>query len=750
MSDLPILESFDQKVNLREALATRYLAYALSTITNRALPDVRDGVKPVHRRLLFAMRQLKLDPQLGFKKCARVVGDVIGKYHPHGDKSVYDALVRLAQEFSVRYPLIDGQGNFGNIDGDGAAAMRYTEARMTYTAGLLLEDINKNTVDFQTTYDGEEEEPLVLPAAFPNLLANGASGIAVGMATNIPPHNIDEICDAALHLIKYPQTKIETLMTYIQGPDFPTAGVIIESKSNILKAYQTGKGSIRLRAGYEIETLPRGMWQIVITQMPYQVQKSRLIEKMAELIHNKILTVVDDICDESAEDIRLVIVPKSKTLDAKKVMNILFNHTDLEIRYNMNLNVLTANSVPEVLNLRELLWQWLEHRKNILQRKTQFRLDEIIARLELLKGYLIAYLNLDEVIRIIREEDHPRSDLMNTFQLTEKQAEAILNMRLRALRKLEEMTIQQEYDALAQEKEGLQTLLNSEELQWKQISVQIRDVKKYYKKLPELGARRTLFSEINEADLEPIQIPVEKEAITIILSEKGWIRYIKTHIDTPKTLKYKTGDSGKFIFHSYTDKTLILFTAKGRSYTLDAHKLPSGRGHGEPINLMIDLDDDDKIIEIFSHKPERQLIIASLKGQGFIISEKDLVSQRKAGKTILVLSEGDEALTCVPVLGDCLAVLNQEDKLLSFSLSELPVMSRGKGVRLQKVQSSIVALASYDVEKGLSITDKGGRVKVIKDMEAWYGKRAQAGKKRPKGVSVDSMKCSTLVKYLIG
>ena len=600
MTDLTVPDKGSaENINLREALESRYLAYALSTITNRALPDARDGLKPVHRRLLFAMRQLKLDPDQGFKKCARVVGDVIGRYHPHGDQAVYDALVRLAQDFAVRYPLVDGQGNFGNVDGDSAAAMRYTEARMTEIAGLLLQDINQDTVDFRTTYDGEDEEPVVLPGAFPNLLANGASGIAVGMATNIPPHNVGELCSAALHLIKAPNARIDTLLEHVKGPDFPTGGIIVEPQENIRDCYAKGKGSIRLRARYEVENLGRGTWQIVVTEIPYQVQKSRLIEKIAELMQAKSLPMLDDIRDESAEDIRLVLVPKSKNLDPNQVISVLFRQTDLETRYSVNLNVLSAQGVPGVLNLRELLLEWLTHRKVVLVRKSTFRLAKIDARLEILEGYLKAYLNLDEVIRIIREEDDPQAELMSAFELTQTQAEAILNMRLRALRKLEEMTIKSEHDTLKKERKELEALLGSDDKQWKVIGDDIRALKKTFDPKSGLGARRTSFDEVVEEDETPLDILVEKEPITVICSQKSWVRAMKGHIESAKDVKYKTGDKAKFVFHAQTTDKLVVIASSGRAYIVEASKLPGGRGNGEPLSLMIDLDAADEIVEIF-------------------------------------------------------------------------------------------------------------------------------------------------------
>ncbi len=729
-----------QSVKLQEALESRYLAYALSTITNRALPDARDGLKPVHRRLLFAMRQLKLDPASGFKKCARVVGDVIGRYHPHGDQAVYDALVRQAQDFAVRYPLVDGQGNFGNIDGDSAAAMRYTEARMTEIAELLLQDLNNDTVDFRDTYDGEEEEPIVLPAAFPNLLANGSSGIAVGMATNIPPHNIGELCDAALHLVKARNARIDTLMDCVKGPDFPTGGVIVEPPENLKEIYATGRGSVRLQARYEVETLGRGMWQIVVTEIPYQVQKARLIEKIAEQIQDRSLTLLDDIRDESAEDVRLVLVPRSKNINPDQLMGVLFKQSDLEIRFAMNLNVLNAKGVPGVMGLRDLLLEWLDHRKEVLVRKSRFRLDKIEARLEILDGYLIAYLNLDEVIRIIREEDEPKTHLMKTFDLSDVQAEAILNMRLRALRKLEEQTIRTEHKELVAERKGLKALLKSDDMQWKSIATDIRELKKKYGPKTDFGKRRSTFGEaMPEMDVLP-EILVEKEPVTIILSQKGWIRSMKGHAENGKDIKYKTGDQGKFVLHAQTTDKLVLFATNGRAYVLQVSKLPGGRGNGEPLSLMIDLEAGNEVVEIFVYDEARKLLVASRTGNGFVVAESELFSTRRAGKQILNVSVADEAICCVPATGDSIAVLGENRKLLIFPLADLPEMGRGKGVRLQKYnEGGLADVRSFKADEGLIVSDRSGRSRVFEDLTDWQGTRAQAGRIRPKGFPSDGL-----------
>ena len=736
VDDLPPEET----VSLKQALESRYLAYALSTITNRALPDVRDGLKPVHRRLLYAMRQLRLDPEHGFKKSARVVGDVIGRYHPHGDQAVYDALVRLAQDFAVRYPLVDGQGNFGNVDGDNAAAMRYTEARMTDIASLLLQDIDSDTVDFRSTYDGEDAEPVVLPAAFPNLLANGASGIAVGMATSIPSHNVDELCAAALHLLKKPNARIDTLMDYVQGPDFPTGGICVESPEALREAYATGRGSMRVRARYVVEERARGTWQIVITEIPYQVQKSRLIEKIAELMNARQLPMLDDIRDESAEDIRIVIEPKSKNLNPEQLMAVLYRQTDLESRFSLNMNVIDNQGVPRVMGLREVLLQWLEHRNDVLVRKSNFRLEKIIARLEILDGYLIAYLNLDEVIRIIREEDEPRDELMAAFKLTQVQADAILNMRLRALRKLEEEGIRAEHAELTDEMKQLKALLASKKMQQDVVADELKQLRKMLGPKTDLGKRRTQFEQIDETAEVPLEILVEKEPVTIVLSQKGWIRAMKGHAESGAKLTYKDGDKGDFVLHAMTTDKLVLFASNGRAYTLDVAKLPGGRGHGEPVRLMIELEPAEAIIEIFVHQPDRKLLVASRIGNGFIVEENEMIANRRAGKQILNVKAPDEAAICTPVLGDHVAVLGENRKLLCFALADVPEMGRGKGVRLQRHGDGHLADAKCYVEAdGLKITDRAGRERVFEDLADWKGLRAQAGRVRPKGFPTDGL-----------
>ena len=740
MSKVTIKEPVSEPISLRDALETRYLAYALSTITNRALPDVRDGLKPVHRRILFAMRQLRLDPGQGFKKSARVVGDVIGRYHPHGDQSVYDALVRLSQEFAARYPLVDGQGNFGNVDGDNAAAMRYTEARMTRVAQLLLLDLDQDTVDFQSTYDGEDEEPLVFPAGFPNLLANGSAGIAVGMATSIPPHNVDELLAAADHLIKAREARIDTLLNYVKGPDFPTGGICVDDPESIKAAYASGRGSFRVRARYEVESLARGQWQIVVTEIPYQVQKSRLIERIAELMQAKSLPMLEDIRDESAEDIRLVLEPKNKDIDPAKMMGALFKLTDLEGRIPLNMNVLDAQGVPRVMDLREALVSWLDHRKVVLVRKTRTRLAKLETRLELLDGYLIAYLNLDEVIRIIREEDEPRDDLIKTFKLTLNQAEAILNMRLRALRKLEEMTIRGEHKELTAERAQLKKLLKDDDAQWKLISGDIKQLRKEFGPKTELGKRRTTFDVVTGDENVSLDIFVEKEPVTIICSEKGWVRSAKGHLENGDSLTYKSGDKGKFVLHAQTTDKLVLIASNGRAYTLDAGKLPSARGHGEPVRLMLDIDPSDEIIEVFPYEEARKLLFVSRIGNGFVVCEKELISSRRAGKQILNVKAPDEAAVCVPVNGDMVAVLGENKKLLCFKLDEVPEMNRGKGVRLQRHGDGHLSDARVYFEKeGLSVIDPSGRNRVFSDLQEWHGMRAQAGRIRPKGFPTNGL-----------
>jgi topoisomerase-4 subunit A len=722
-----------EPVNLRDALEERYLAYALSTIMHRALPDVRDGLKPVHRRLLYAMRQLKLDPDSGFKKCARVVGDVIGKYHPHGDQSVYDALVRLAQTFAQRYPLVDGQGNFGNIDGDNAAAMRYTEARLTGVAAALLDGIDEDTVDFRETYDGEEKEPAVLPADFPNLLANGSSGIAVGMATSIPPHNAEELCDAALYLIENPGAPAGKLIDFVPGPDFPTGGVLVEDRASIVEAYRTGRGGFRLRARWEREETGRGTYVIVITEIPYLVQKSRLIEKIAELLEAKRLPLLADVRDESAEDIRIVLEPRARTVDPLVLMEQLFKLTDLESRISLNMNVLSRGQVPVVLGLSEVLTEWLGHRKVVLKRRSEHRLKQIEHRLEVLDGYLVAYLNLDEVIRIIRQEDEPKAELIRRFSLNDVQAEAILNMRLRALRKLEEIEIRAEHDKLSKERQELIALLASDKKQWELIANQLTETKKRFGKSTEVGRRRTTFDDMPEIDIDIESALVEKEPVTIVLSEKGWIRALKGHQNDPDKVQFKAGDS---LFRSIpaqsTDK-LVLFASNGKFYTLEASALPGGRGHGEPVRLMIDLEEASDIVDLFVHKPGRKLLIASSSGNGFIVAEDEVVAQTRKGKQIMTAGDGDKAVACVAAEGDSVATVGQNRKLLIFPLEEVNELARGRGVRLQKLRDGGLAdVTVFRAAEGLR-WQEGPRVRTFAEIAPWQGKRAQAGAAVPKG-----------------
>ena len=719
---------------LDEALSRRYLAYALSTITSRALPDVRDGLKPVHRRILYAMRQMKLTPAGGFKKSAKVVGEVMGNFHPHGDQAIYDAMVRLVQDFSVRVPLVDGQGNFGNVDGDNAAAMRYTESRLTPAAQLLLDGIDEDTVDFRETYDGEGKEPAVLPAAFPNLLANGASGIAVGMATSIPPHNVAELIDASLHLIKTPNARSETLLKYVKGPDFPTGGICVESQESIAEAYETGRGGFRTRARWNIEDLGRGKYQIVVTEIPYQVQKSKLIEKIAELIQTKKLPVISDVRDESAEDVRLVLEPRSSSIDAPTLMETVFKLTDLESRFSLNMNVLDADGAPKVLGLKEILRAYLDHRQDVLIRGTKFRLDKIARRLEILDGFLIAFLNLDEVIRIIRFEDEPKSKLMKAFKLSDAQAEAILNMRLRSLRKLEEMEIKTEHKELKAEQKRLKALLKSEDAQWTKIAEQLREVRKVFDPKSELGKRRTSFEAAPEAEEFDLDSLIEKEPVSVVLSEKGWIRTMKGHIEDLKSIKYKDGDREGFVIHAMTNDKLMLFGTDGKFYGFDVKDLPGGRGHGEPIRLTVDLGNDQTVLAAFLYEGERRFLVASSSGHGFFVKEEDCLATTRKGKQVLNVPTGAEAVVCRPAEGDMLAVVGDNKKFLVFPASDLPEMTRGKGVVMQKFHSGGLSDAkAFSKKEGLTWVDRSGRQQTIDGWKPFVGKRAQAGKIAPKG-----------------
>ncbi len=728
-----------ESINLKKALEERYLAYALSTIMGRALPDVRDGLKPVHRRILHAMRVLKLDPNTGFKKCARIVGDVIGKFHPHGDQAVYDAMVRLAQDFAQRYPLIDGQGNFGNIDGDNAAAYRYTEARMTEVATLLLEGIDEDAVDFRLTYNEEDKEPVVLPGAFPNLLANGSSGIAVGMATNIPPHNAAELCEAARHLIKAPNARIETLVEMVPGPDFPTGGTIVDDHATIIEAYKTGRGSFRVRAKWEKDDTGRGGYRIIVTEIPYLVQKSKLIEKIAELLINRKLPLLDDIRDESAEDIRIVLEPKSRAVDPDVLMESLFKVTDLESRFSMNMNVLSSGKVPKVMGLKEVLQEWLDHRREVLVRRSKYRLAQIEKRLEVLGGLLIAYLNIDEVIRIIRFEDEPKQKLIDRFDLTEIQVDAILNMRLRALAKLQEIEIRKENEALTSEKSQIEALVGSEEQQWKILSADLAEIGKKFGKDTELGARRTQFAEAVEIDLEAVQqAMIEKEPITVVISEKGWIRAMKGHLTDMSKVAFKEGDALKASFHADSHDKILLFTTNGKFFTLGGDKLPGGRGHGEPVRVMVDMENDADIVNAFRHDPNRKLLLVSHQGNGFITTEKDVIPNTRKGKQVMNLKLPDEAMICRPVAEaeDHLAVVGENRKLLVFPLDQLPEMGRGKGVRLQRYKDGGVKdVKTFAIADGLTWQDSAERTftKSKEELAEWLGERAQAGRMVPKG-----------------
>ena len=747
---------------LRRAIGERYLTYALSTIMHRALPDARDGLKPVHRRILYAMRELRLASAGGFRKSAKISGDVMGNYHPHGDAAIYDAMARLAQDFNVRYPLVDGQGNFGNIDGDNPAASRYTEARMTALAEALLDGLNENAVDFRDNYDGTLQEPVVLPASFPNLLANGASGIAVGMATNIPPHNIAELCDACLHLIKTPDARDDTLLNYVPGPDFPTGGIIVESPENIRNAYATGRGSFRLRAKWEVEDLGRGQWQIVITEIPYQVQKSKLIEKIAELINSKKIPILADVRDESADDIRMILEPKSKNVDPDVLMNTMFKNSDLEVRFSLNMNVLIDGVTPKVCSLKEVLRAFLDHRRDVLVRRTTFRVEKIDHRLEVLEGLIIAFLNLDRVIDIIRYDDDPKLALMaenwqidhvratseadyvgpdtgREGELTEVQAEAILNMRLRSLRRLEEMELVRERDALMEERAGLSDLLASDSLQWARVAEQLKDTKKQFGKDYAGGARRSQFAEAAEAEDVPIEAMIEREPITIVCSKMGWIRAMTGHIDLNRELKYKDGDGPAFIFHAETTDRLLVLGSNGRFYTVSCANLPGGRGMGEPLRLMVDLPNEAAIVTMFTYTAGTKLLVASSAGDGFIVPQDDVIAQTRTGKQVLNVKGDSVASVCRVVKGDHIAVVGENRKVLIFSIEELPEMGRGKGVRLQKYKDGGLSDATtFNLEDGLSWLDPAGRTRTENDLAEWIAKRASAGRMAPRGFPRDN------------
>ena len=723
----------EENINLTtfsKAISERYLSYALSTITSRSLPDVRDGLKPVHRRVLYAMLQLKLNHNLSFKKSARVVGDVMGKFHPHGDAAIYESMVRMAQEFALRYPLVDGQGNFGNIDGDNAAAMRYTEARMTKAAELLLLDIDKDTVDFRVTYDDEGKEPVVLPSAFPNLLANGSQGIAVGMATSIPPHNISELVDALLHLIKFPNASDTTISNYVKGPDFPTGGILVEPKSSIEEAYRIGKGGFKLRARWIVEKLKSGQWQIIVTEIPYQVQKSRLLEKIAELMENKILPMLSDIRDESTENIRLVVEPKSRNLSPEMIMETLFKKTDLETRVSLNLNVIDDKNIPGVKSLKETLKCWLDHRQIILQRKTQHRLSQIENRINILNGYITVYLNLDKVIEIIREEDKPKEVLISFFKINEIQANAILDMRLRSLRKLEEIELKKELNNLQNELETLKGILNDTNEQWKVIYSDIKDLKKEFK---DISNRKTDIQELPDVEEFNEDQFIVKEPLTVILSEQGWVRTQKNHLEDDIELKYREGDKEKFKVHALTTDKIIFFADNGRFFSVPANKLPSGRGFGEPVSLTIDVKGDNKIVSCFPYF-EGSVILASETGHGFKIKTTNLVAQTKSGKQILNVKDNNKAKICKKINGDTVAIVGNNRKLITYSIEEVPELNKGKGVILQRYKDGTLSdITTFKKEDGISWKMNGGRQRTEKDLLTWEGKRGGVGRMVPNG-----------------
>ena len=748
---------------LSRAIGERYLTYALSTIMHRALPDARDGLKPVHRRILFAMRELRLSPTGGFRKSAKISGDVMGNYHPHGDAAIYDAMARLAQDFAVRYPLVDGQGNFGNIDGDNPAASRYTEARMTAAAEALLEGLNEDAVDYRDNFDGTLREPVVLPAAFPNLLANGSSGIAVGMATNIPPHNLEELITACLHLIKSPNVRDETLVDMIPGPDFPTGGVLVEPRENVLEAYRTGRGSFRLRARWEVEDLGRGQWQIVVTEIPYQVQKSRLIEKLAEVIQTKKVPILADVRDESADDIRIVLEPKTKNVDPDVLMSTLFRASDLETRFSLNMNVLIDGVTPKVCGLREVLQAFLDHRRVVLQRRSRHRLAQIDHRLEVLEGFIVAFLNLDRVIDIIRYDDAPKRALMfedwgvsharaqdeadyvsplptdRSEALSEVQAEAILNMRLRALRRLEELALLTERDALMEERAGLEDLLENDDVQWKAIADQLRETRKLFGKGVVGGARRTTFAEALEIAEVPLEAMIEREPITVVCSKMAWVRSMTGHIDLARELKFKDGDGPRFMFHAETTDKLLVFGSNGRFYTVLAANLPGGRGMGEPLRLMVDLPNEVEITDILIYRAGGKLLVASSAGDGFVVAQDDVVAQTRSGKQVLNVRGDVRATVCAPVAGDHVAVVGENRKMLVFALDELPEMARGKGVRLQKYKDGgLTDARTFTLADGLSWLDPAGRTRTETDLSEWTSKRASAGRMAPRGFPRDN------------
>lgn len=740
-------DEFDQilEAPFDEALSQRYLVYALSTITARSLPDLRDGLKPVHRRLLWAMRLLRLDPAAGYKKCARVVGDVIGKYHPHGDQSVYDAMVRLAQDFSLRYPLVDGQGNFGNVDGDYAAAMRYTEARLTRAANELMAGLDEGTVDFRPTYNGEEEEPEVFPGLFPNLLANGASGIAVGMATSIPPHNVAEILDAAVHLIDTPKAEPSALMDFVAGPDFPTGGVIVDSAETIAAAYATGRGAFRVRARWEIEKGPQGTWTAVVTEVPYQVPKAKLIEQIAVLVTDKKLPILADVLDESAEEVRIVIEPRSRTVDPQLLMDSLFRLTDLEVRIPLNLNVLDADRTPRVMSLKEVLGAWVRFQLEVLVRRSQHRVARIDERLELLEGYIVAFLNLDRVIQIIRTEDEPKPVMIAEFALTDRQAEAILNMRLRSLRKLEEMELRRERDALIAEREELQKLIESPARQRTRLKKDLGALRERYGPGTDLGRRRTLIEEAGPAREIPLEAMIEREPITVIMSKRGWIRAMKGHVElsNPEALKFKEGDTSQFFFHAFTTDKLLLASTAGRFYTLAADKLPGGRGFGEPVKLMVDIEGEGNAVALFRAAEAEKLLVASSDGRGFVTAAASAIAETRKGKQVVNLRPGARLKVVRPLKpgDDYVAVIGENRKMVVYPLAELPEMGRGQGVQLQRYRDGGLSDATgFDFAQGLSwpMGGESGRTRIEADMGAWRTARGAAGRMPPTGFPRDN------------
>jgi topoisomerase IV subunit A len=730
----PVATGEIRDVKFAEALGDRYLAYALSTIVSRSLPDVRDGLKPVHRRILYAMRQLSLDPRSGYKKSARVVGDVIGKFHPHGEAAVYDALVRLAQDFAQRYPLVDGQGNFGNIDGDNAAAQRYTETRMTAVAEALLEGIDQNAVDLRPTYDGEGEEPVVLPARFPNLLANGASGIAVGMATSVPPHNAGELCDALIHLINHKRASVADLVTLVRAPDFPTGGVLVEAPDAIRAAYETGRGSFRLRARWDVEKLGHGQYSIIVTEIPHQVPKSRLVERIAALLEERKLPLLGDLRDESTDQVRLVLEPKTRNVDAAVLMESLFRATELEVRVALNLNVLDAAGVPRVMNLKEALQAFLDHRREVLQRRSQFRLDAIARRSEILRGFIIVYVNLDEVIRIIRSHDDAKERIVRRWKLTETQAEAILDMRLRALRRLEELGIKQELQGLQAEEAELKALLGDERKQWKALAAEMADIKKQFGQNTTLGKRRTEIAAPPAAIQVPVEALIEREPVTVLCSAKGWIRTVRGHNPAIADLRYKEGDEAKFVIQASTTDKLLLFGSNGRFYTLSVDKLPGGRGHGEPVRLMIDLGNEHDIVAILIYREGEKLLLASSDGRGFVVPADEALGQTRAGKVVMNPATGAAAVAAVVAEGDYVAVVGDNHKMIVFPLAQVPEMARGRGVILQRYREDGLAdVKVFRRAAGLTWRQGESRTRTETELEPWEGERAQTGRLAPPG-----------------